>query len=263
MWRRLIISFFLVLLVTSCAGRKPTENMSAQERLHYAMKKFDDGDYLDARNEFRIIVLNFPGQSVVDSAQYFLAECHLKMKEYILATAEYEKLIRMFPASEFVDDAQFKIGYANYKMSPKYSLDQTNTQKAIEALQQFAEEYPTSDLVDDANELMLKCREKLAKKEYKTGELYRKMAYYEAAILYFESVLSSYYDTDYAPEAQYWLAVCLMKDEQFNRAEEEFAKYIRKYPESNRKAQAQRLMRRCRDEAAKQEAKSAARASAN
>ncbi|MBN2012749.1 outer membrane protein assembly factor BamD [candidate division KSB1 bacterium] len=243
MLKRLLIISLLAMFVLSCSGRRPKETMSAKERLTYAMKKFKNGDYLDAKTEFRVIVLNFPGQSVVDTAQFYLAECHLKMKEYILAAAEYEKLIRMFPASKFTDDAQYKIGYANYELSPKYSLDQTYTLKAIDELQRFAEEYPTSDLVNEANKLMLKCREKLAKKEYKTGELYRKMSYYEAAILYFESVLSNYYDTDYAEDAQFWLAECLRKDRDYGRAVEEYAKYLQKYPNSNRKSQVQALLK--------------------
>ena len=89
---------------------------------------------------------------------------------------------------------------------------------------------------------MLKCREKLARKEYKTGELYRKMAYWDAAVLYFEAVLSSYYDTDFAEDAQFWIAECLRKNNEYDRAIEEFAKYLRKYPESDRREQAQKLL---------------------
>jgi outer membrane protein assembly factor BamD len=238
-----LVMIGMAILMLSCSGNRPKETMSAKERLKFAMKKFKGNDYLDARTEYRILVLNYPGQGVADTAQYYLAECHLNLKEYILATAEYEKLIRMFPASGFVDDAQYKIGYANYKQSPKYSLDQTNTLKAIEELQRFTEDYPTSDLVNDANKLMFLCREKMARKDYKTGELYRKMEYFEAAALYYEDVLANYYDTQFAEDAQFWLAECSRKNGQYNRAIEEFSKYLRKYPTSKRQSQVQLLLK--------------------
>ena len=63
MLKRLLVISAVALFVISCSGGKPKETMSAKERLTYAMKKFKDGDYLDARTEFRVIVLNFPGQS--------------------------------------------------------------------------------------------------------------------------------------------------------------------------------------------------------
>ena len=244
MLKRLLFLIVLGSFFLSCGSGKPKPNVPAEERLQYAMKKFDDGDYLDAKTEFRIIVLNFPGHNIVDKAQYYLAECHFKMKEYILATAEYEKLIRMFPNSAFVDDAQFKIGLGNYKLSPKYSLDQENTLKAIEELQKFAEDFPESEYVDEATKLIQKCREKLAKKEYKNGELYRKMTYYEAAIIYFETILDNYYDTKYAEDAQFWLAECLRRAENYDRSIEEFNRFLKKYPDSKRKASITKLLKK-------------------
>ena len=236
MLNRWMLFVFLGLFFLSCGSRKPKPNIPAEERLEYAMKKFNDGDYLDAKTEFRIIVLNFPGHNVVDNAQFHLAECHYRMKEYILAIAEYEKLIRMFTNSQYVDDAQFKIGLSNYKLSPKYSLDQVNTLKAIEEFQRFTEDYPESEYAEEANKLIQKCREKLAKKEFKNGDLYRKMSNYRSAIIYFESVLNNYYDTKYAEDAQFWLAVCLKKRHDYDRAVDEFNLFLKKYPHSKRKA---------------------------
>lgn len=248
MFKNLLLLTFLSLFILSCGSGKLKPNLPAEERMIYAMKKFDDGDYLDAKTEFRIIVLNFSGQNIVDKAQYYLAECHLYLKEYILAIAEYEKLIRMFPNSEFADDAQFKIGVANYKLSPKYSLDQSYTLKAIEELQKFNEEYPQSEFVAESFELMKKCREKLARKEYKNGDLYRKLTLYDSAVIYFETVLNSYYDTKYAKDAQYWLAECLRKEGDYNRALDEFNRFLTKYPDSNRTESIKKIVKQLEKE---------------
>lgn len=243
MLKKLLILVLLGLVILSCGSRKPKPNLPAEERLQLAMKKFNDGDYLDAKTEFRIIVLNFPGHNIVDKAQYYLAECHFKMKEYILAIAEYEKLIQMYPNSQFADDAQYKIGLSNYKLSPKYSLDQSNTLKAVEELQKLIEDYPESEFVESATNLIQKCREKLAKKEYKNGDLYRKLGYNRAAIIYFESVLNNYYDTKYAKQAQFWLAECLRRSGKYDRAIVEFERFLKKYPKSKQKVQIMKLLK--------------------
>ncbi len=232
-----------VLTVMSCSARKPKENVSAEERLSYAMKKFIDKDYFDARKEFTVIVLNFPGHQVVDEAQFYLAECHFYMKEYILAIAEYEKLVRMLPNSEFVDDSQYKIGFSNFKLSPKYALDQNYTLKAIEELQKLTEDYPNSEYKEKAIELLGECRDKLAMKEYKNGELYRKMGFYDAAAVYFESVLQTYYDTRFARDSQFWMAECLRKEGKYDEAIVAFNQFLEKYPDSNRKGQVVDLIR--------------------
>lgn len=234
MLKRLFFIFLSGIIIFSCGSNRPKKDLPAEERISWAINKFNDGDYLEAKTEFRIVVLNFPGHNVVDKAQYYLAECHFNLKEYIEAIAEYEKLLRMFQNSSYRDDALYKIGLANYKLSPKYSLDQTYTLQAIEKLQQFREEFPDSDIKGEAEEIMKRCREKLAKKEYKNGELYRKLTYYDAAILYYEGVVNNYYDTSWVKEAQYWLAVCLTKEGNFDRASTEYNRYLSKYPEGKR-----------------------------
>jgi len=235
MYKRILLLSIISILIISCGSNRPDKFSSGEERLEYAMKKFNKGDYLDAKKEFRIIVLNNPGSKIVDKAQYYLAECHFKMKEYILASAEFEKLVRMLPNSQYVDDAQYKIGLCNYNLSPKYSLDQSYTKKTIEELQKFTEDYPDSDLKDEAIELMKKCRYKLARKEFRNAELYRRMRLYQAAAIYYESVVNTYYDTKFAEDAQYYMAESLFLDEQYDSAIAEFNKYLEKYPDSHRK----------------------------
>ncbi|MBN1154028.1 outer membrane protein assembly factor BamD [candidate division KSB1 bacterium] len=234
MIRRLAVVIFVLILIASCGSNKPNRFASPEERLDYAMQKFNKGDYLDAKQEFRIIVLNNPGHQIVDQAQFYLAESHFKMKEYILAAAEYEKLVKMLPNSSYVDDAQYKIGLCNFKLSPKYSLDQSYTKKTIDELQKFTEDYPDSDLKDDAIALIGQCRDKLALKDYRNAELYRTMQLYQAAAIYYEGVVNNYYDTKYAQDAHYWLAESLKFNGQYERAIEEFNKFLQRYPDSKR-----------------------------
>ncbi len=200
-----------------------------RSQFRQALKLFRDEDYLDARNELKVIILS-SRSPVIDSARFFYAETFYQTKEYILAISEYERLIKFYSRSPLVDDSQFKMAMSYYKLSPKYSLDQDYTYKAQTEFQRFLDEFPQSDLRPEVEKNFLECRSKLAKKEYKTGDLYRKMGEYEAAIISYQKLLSTFYDTPFAPEALYWKAVCLRQLDQLRDAKEDFTRFIEKYP---------------------------------
>lgn len=238
MKRNILLQILIVTLVTvaisSCGRHKIKPNISADERMEIAEKMFKDGDYLDARTQFRIIILNSPGGSLSDKAQFYYAECHFNLKEYILAIAEYEKLVRVYSNSEYVDDAQYKLALSYYKLSPKPALDQTNTEKAIVEFQKFLEDYPNSPLVAKANEFMIKCRNKMAEKKYKSAESYRKRALYRSALVYYDYVLDNFYDTKFAEKALWEKAECYRKMGESEQAEKFYKLYLEKYPRSSK-----------------------------
>ncbi|OQX94972.1 hypothetical protein B6I21_07855 [candidate division KSB1 bacterium 4572_119] len=232
--KTLTAMLLLLLILAACNKNKIKPSLPAAERMKAAEKMFKDEDYLDAKTEFRIIILNFPGNTVSAKAQYMYAECHFKLKEYIIAAAEYEKLVRVFPNSEYVDDGQFKIALCYYKLSPKYSLDQEYTLKAIEEFQKFLEDYPTSELKSETNKYMRKCREKLAKKYYVTAESYKKLTYYDAAIIYFDYVLDNYYDTEFSQQALMGKADCYFRMGNNEEAVKYYKIFLDKYPKASR-----------------------------
>ena len=242
----ILISWLLLIfaIVVSCNRNKIKPNASAEERMKIAEKMFNNGDYLDARTQFRIIIYNFPGSAASAKAQYLFAECYFKTKEYIIAAAEYEKLLRVYPNSKYVDDAQFKLGLCYYKLSPKYSLDQEYTHKAIEEFQKFLEDYPNSELAPQVENYLHKCREKLGKKYYKSGEIYQKMAFYNSAIIYYDYVLDNYYDTQFAQKALLAKAKCYEKLGKLDKAVSTYRLYLEKYPKGSGAGEAEAALNR-------------------
>ncbi len=231
---KFILFVLFIATFTGCGKYKIKPNISTEERMKIAEKMFKDGDYLDARTQFHIIILNSPGGSLSDKAQFYYAECHFKIKEYILAIAEYEKLIRIYANSEYVDDAQYMIGLSYYKLSPKAGLDQTYTEKAVEEFQKFLEDYSGSPLAGQVTENMQKCREKIAQKNFKNGESYRKRSFFRSAIIYYNYVLDNYYDTKYAEKSHWAKAECYRRIGDLEQAEKLYKLYLEKYPKSSR-----------------------------
>jgi outer membrane protein assembly factor BamD len=234
--------FSLALFIFACGGNKARLNLTTEERFAYATKLFNDKDYFEAKTQFRIIILNAPGSAVVDQAQFYLAECHFNMDEFITAASEYEKLIRLYPRSALLDDAQYKNALCYDKLSPKSDLDQKYTFKAIEEYQRFMEEFSASELAAEAEKRLSALRNKLAKKEFNTGNLYRKMTLYEAAIFSFDDVLNRFYDSQYAEPALFYKGECLFKLQRWSEAKTALEEFAQKFPKSSHLPQAKTLL---------------------
>jgi outer membrane protein assembly factor BamD len=230
------------LIVFACGGNKARPNMPNDERFALAMKLFNKKDYYEARTQFRIVILNAPGSTIVDEAQFYLAECHYHMDEFLLGASEYERLLKLYPRSAFLDDSQYKLALCYDRMSPKSDLDQKYTLKAIQEFQRFLEDYPTSEFVEEVEKKLFRARAKLAKKEFDTGNLYRKMTLCEAAIYSFDDVLNHYYDSQYAEPALFYKGECLFKTERRDEAKTALETLLEKFPKSSFASQAKDML---------------------
>ena len=228
--------FFIVLLLFlfwSCGGNSPTADWTAHDYFHAAKEKYDDESYFDAANDFTVVLLRFAGSTVADSAQYYLADSHYMMGDYLIAGVEFERLINSMPQSPLVKNAQYRLAQSYNELSPRPALDQKYTVKAIKEFQYFVEEFPTDTLKEKAEQEITRLRNKLGEKDYRNGEIYRKMSEYNAAIVYFDIVLTKYYDTDWADDAEFGKIQTYYDSENIDQALLEVAKFEQQFPNSD------------------------------
>ena len=207
------------------------------------MEKFNDGEYLDAIEDFKTITIKYQGSEYADKAEYYLAECRYLREEYILAAAEYDILIRTMPSSLLVPKARYKRAMSYYNLSPKSFLDQKYTTQAIDEFQAFLEYSPTDSLVKGAAEKITELNNKLAKKDYDNAQLYYRMDYYKAAIAYFDYVLEHYHDSEYADDAMLGKARCQLERKDYAGAQQSIDQFMERYPQSPVKEDVQALQK--------------------
>jgi outer membrane protein assembly factor BamD len=231
------------LVVVSCSSHEVSKQETAEERFQKAKALFDDGDYLDAINQFTVITLQFQGSAFAADAQYYLGECRFKRNEFLLAAFEYGVLKRSMPASPRVPDAQYKLALSYYNLAPKSTLDQQYTRKAIDELQSFVEYYPADEHAPDAEAKIKELNTRLAKKQYDTARLYATMEYYKSAIYYYDDVIEKYHDTEYAPLAYLGKVELLIARRKFVEANAELKKFFDRFPNSVLRSQGEKLRR--------------------
>lgn len=230
-----ILAVVSILAVAASSCRREIvsfREMSPQDQFAYAKTFFDKRDYYKAKTQFTRVMMNNPGDPVIEPTQFYLAESYFNSEEFILAIEEYQKLINSMPQSQFVDDAEYKIALSYYRLSPKYSLDQEYTKKAVTQLQYFLDEYPTSEFDGPAREKLHECRNKLGMKEFKTGELYKRMGYPRAALISFRTVIEDYYDTDVVDDALYLMGECQIQMGNLEDAEMALQRLLKDFPDS-------------------------------
>jgi outer membrane protein assembly factor BamD len=239
--KQILLIFLLGLFFFGCSSSIDTVNLGSQERLDYAISLYNDEDYELAVNEFQAIILQYPGNAVVDDAQFYLASSRFKRGELILAAFEFSKLIKNMPVSEFVPQAQLMLAESYYELSPNYTLDQKYTKKAIEEYQAFLDFFPANPSVPEAEKKIHELNEKLAQKEYNNALIYEKLEYYTAALKYYDTVLEVYHDTRFAPMASYNKISLLMARDRKRDALDEISKFLLRYPNDERNKEIESL----------------------
>ncbi len=224
-----IMAGFLIL---SCGGNKNvTQYMTSKEHFEHAMKFFNKKNYTKAQDEFSLITYKYSGSDIADDAQYYLAECNFRESDYVSASSEFDRLVTSFPKSEFVEDAMYKLAVSYYNLSPNFALDQKFTQDALNAVQNFMDLYPKSVRKDEIAKLYQDLKWKMARKQFESANIYRKITEYDAAIVYYDQIIADYFDSPFVARAKYWKGYCNFRLGEFQKATLILNRLIQDYPQ--------------------------------
>ena len=64
------------------------------------------------------------------------------IRSYITAAYEFESFTKAFPRSDKLEEAYYLTAYAYAEISPIFSLDQKDTEEALNKLQEYINRYP-------------------------------------------------------------------------------------------------------------------------
>ncbi len=230
-----------VLYLWGCSASIDTSQLPPSQRYEYAVKLYHDKDYQEALKEFQAIVLQYPGNVIIDSSQYYLGMTRYQRGEYILGAYEFSRLIKNMPSSKLVPIAQYMLAECYYKLSPYFELDQKYTRKAISEFQAFIDFFPADPKVPDAEKKIAEMNDKLAHKEYHTAYIYNKMDYYKAALIYYNLVIDNYHETKYGPLAMLDKINLLISRKRNDEALASISKFIDLYPNDSHIKEVQKL----------------------
>ena len=206
-----LIFFSIIFFIAGCGWANPFDDqIPYKTRFEDGLVFFEDEKYAKSAQQFKIIVERASHTDLGDDALFFLAESYFLDEEYELALIEYEKLVSRMGFSPYIEKTRWRICETLMALSPNYYHDQESSRKAIVEIQQFLDDYPSSDYSVGADGLIKELRLRLAEKNMETGELYFKLKAYDSAILAYEIVIKDYYDTVYYRDANLEVMRCLV-----------------------------------------------------
>lgn len=201
---KLLFVFIALLSLSSCSEyQKVLKSTDLSYKFEKAVEYYEAEKYNKAYPIFDELLTLYRGTTRAQKVYYYYAMTNFKLGDYILAAYHFKNYVKTFPNSEHAEEAAYMAGYCYYLESPTYSLDQTYTYKAINELQLFVNTHPTSDKLQQCNELISELRGKLERKAFDRAKQYFDMDYYQAAVVAFNVVLNDYPDTEYREEAMY------------------------------------------------------------
>ncbi len=212
----LISGILLITVLASCGKKTDGVNMDPTEYFDRAKIALEKKHYDTAIDNFNMVLLNSPGGELADDAQYYLGECYFLKKDYLLAVSEYQQLTERYSYSPLVEQGYYKIALSYFEQSPKYPLEQVSTLRALQQFQDFIDAYPASEFRPEAEQKIIEIRDKLARKVYESGVLYRKIEQFEAAIFYQDKMLEEFYDTKWVVPANLEKAHCYIRLRKFD-----------------------------------------------
>lgn len=164
-------------------------------------------------------------------------------KSYRLAGHQFKNFSYNFTKDPRVEEAAYMSALCYYNGSMDYNLDQTDTESAINELQNFLNNYPNSERAKNINSLIDELTYKLEFKAFENAKQYYKMGEYKACSVAFENVLEDFPSTklrskiyDYMMKSKYQLAsnsVYDLKQERILNALAFNKTVVKEYPNSD------------------------------
>lgn len=238
--------FILLTLTTTIIGcgefRKLQKSGDWKTKYDAALVYYDQKDYHRAEvllSEIRPIIR---GTAEAELAEFKLAYCYYYQQQYLLSAHHFQEFIRVYGRSEYLIEAQYRNAHSLYLQSPDYPLDQAVTYEAIDAMQNFIEQYPDSDYAQEADASIDQMQLKLEKKAFEQCKLYYRVKRYKAALVNYGNFQNDYPGSmfqeaiaDLEIKTHYDFAkvsIYSKQEERYQSAINAYLAFVDKYPES-------------------------------
>ena len=252
MRRHLSILLLIITLASSCSNyNRVMKGNDLDAKFDMALRLYNKGNYFKALPVLEELIAVYRGTKKAEKTYYYYAYTNYKIGDYSSAAYDFENFVKTFPSSEFAEECAYMQAYCFFQDSPIYSLDQSNTYKAIVQLQLFIDRYPLSERVQQCNKLIDQLENKLETKAYENARMYYNMDDYKSAIAAFRNLLTDYPSSPHREEvmfmlikAQFNLAQNSIEEKRFARMNEAltfYGEFSSNFPSSDFKKEADGL----------------------
>jgi outer membrane protein assembly factor BamD (BamD/ComL family) len=122
------------------------------------------------------------------------ANANYQQGDFMISAYHFKNFYDLYPNSDRAEECLFMYAKSYQRLSPKPDLDQTYTNKALDAFALFLNAFPNGKYVSQVNESVAALRKKLETKALNTCQLYYRTSNYKAASVSFTNILKTFPD---------------------------------------------------------------------
>jgi outer membrane protein assembly factor BamD len=249
----LLFLAFSLMFVVNCGSRSVPKGLSDQELYEGALEQmnedkggfpwvFNGKDNETILKYLKEVQLRYTYSPYATLAELRTGDVFFEQGDYEQAAVEYEEFIKRHPGHQEASYATYQLAISYYRQILSPDRDPTTTREALKWLNIFIEKYPDSPLVAKAEQRVVKCRQRLAKREIYIGNFYNKRKNYTAAVHRYGLVVADYSDTKQMPEAMYLLGRAYAKQDEYDLARATLNQLVQTYPDEKYAGKASSLL---------------------
>ncbi|MGC1517090.1 MAG: outer membrane protein assembly factor BamD [Maribacter sp.] len=262
--RRILPILLMAIALQSCSEyQKVLKNDDVKAKYDLAEKFYNEGDYKRANRLYEQIAPKYVGKPQGERVMFFLSDSYFKQGDYNMAGYQFERFVKSYPKSDKIAEASFLGAKSYYKLSPTYSLDQTDTDKALAKLQGFINAYSESEYFAEANAMAQELTTKKQRKAYEIVKQYNKLGEFNydmltSAVAASENFISDNPGSIYREDAMFIKVKALthmamnsfenVKAERLRNAKSAYTRMKKQFPESKFDKEASDLMEKINKE---------------
>ena len=212
---------FLLLLNTLLLGacnsgyQKLLKSSDVSKKYEAAVQYYEKGDYFKAGTLLEDLLPLLKGRPESEKAQFYFANTNFQQRNYTLAAYYFKSFYETYPSSQYAEEAMFLHAKSQFRDSPEYELEQTNTILALESIQEFLNRYPESTFRPEAENMSQDLQKRVENKAFQAARLYQQLRYYQAAVVALGEFQQQFPASSFNEQAAY-----LKLESQYNLAKE-------------------------------------------
>lgn len=181
------------------------DNDAVASLYNTGLDRLKSSEWSSAVKKFADVERQYPYSSWATKAIIMQAYGNYQAGNFDDSINAANRFITLHPGHRDAPYAYYLIALSDYNRISDSKRDQTQTQKALDDLQEVERRYPGTPYADDVAKKILMAKDHLAGKEMEVGRYYYKRGAYLAGINRFKRVVTDYQNTDQTPEALYRL----------------------------------------------------------
>jgi len=241
--KNIFLVLLTIVLLSSCGEFQKTYNgKDTDAKYKLAWELYEKGKYSKADQLFSQVDVFYKNKPSYQRLLFANAMSLYKMGFYVSAGEKFRKFTQLFPESTKAEEASYYIVLAYNKLSPKNSVDQAYTKRAIEEVASFIKKYPFSKYKKEINAINKKLNHKLEEKDYTIAKQYYNLSRYKAAITAFNNYLIDFPGSSFTQETLFYRyeaasklainSVISKKEDRIKQAMGFYQNFIKKYPKT-------------------------------